>query len=247
MKLHTLQFFEKLKPAHTFLSQDPKAIFDHVRNVGIAGAVILGAGFMREKLEADHEPLTAYIPVLVLLVSGVLLLIMNLLYAQKSITKKIYGKRRSKSFIKELRFTIRLLRRKNKFSPVKKELIAKSILRRQITNYIAQLALAFYFVFIIMLIMVQFYSSKSTSARRTAEDTAQVQLVAKLSESLNVSISQNSALNDELNVMRAKFEAQSAALNSKSQTIDLLNQRIKNLNAHSSRRQKAGVRASRAG
>ncbi|PHX39328.1 hypothetical protein AO263_29675 [Pseudomonas sp. NZIPFR-PS5] len=201
---------------------------------------------MREKLEADHEPLTAYIPILVLLVSGALLLIMNLLYAQKSITEKIYGKRRSKSFIKELRSTIRLARRKNKFSQVKKELIARSLLRRQLTNWIAQCALMFYFVFIIMLIMVQFYSSKSTSDRRTAEDTAQVQLVAKLSESLNVSISQNRALDDELNVMRAKIEAQNAALNSKSQTIDLLNKRIKNLNAHSSRRQKTGVRASKA-
>lgn len=245
MKLNALQVVEKLKSAHRFLSKDPKAIFDHVRNVGIAGAVILGAGFMREKLEADHEPLTAYIPVLVLLVSGVLLLIMNLLYAQKSITEKVYGKKRSKSFIKEFRSTIRLVRRKNKFSQVKKELIARSIIRRQLTNYIAQFALVFYFVFIMMLIMVQFYSSKSTSDRRAPEDTAQVQLVAKLSESLNVSISQNRALNDDLNIMRAKIEVQNAALDSKSQTIDLLNKKIKNLNAHSSRRQKTGVRASK--
>ncbi|WP_237885728.1 hypothetical protein [Pseudomonas sp. PGPR40] len=99
MNYRFCQLLEKTKSAIAlfigYLSKDPKAIFDHVRNVGIAGAMILGAGLIRERLDSEHQPLTSYIPLAILLGGGVLLLIMNLLYAQKSIATKNIRKEKS--------------------------------------------------------------------------------------------------------------------------------------------------------
>lgn len=214
-----------------YLSKDPKAIFDHVRNVGIAGAMILGAGLLRERVDAENQPLTSYIPVVIFLSGGVLLLIMNLLYAQKSINTLMYGKKRSGSFIQEVRFAMRMRARKSKLSPARKQAIYKSTLRRYFANWGAQWLSILYFVTISMLIMVQFYSSKGLSDLRSPEESAQYQLIEKLSKSLSDSIKERQDLNEELKLLQLKAESQNTSINIRDEKIDMLTREIRDLKA----------------
>ncbi|WP_237885727.1 hypothetical protein [Pseudomonas sp. PGPR40] len=124
---------------------------------------------------------------------------------------------------------MRLVARKNKLSPVKKQAIAKMILRRQLLNYGAQCVLLIYFVVIAMLIVVQYYSSKDASYFQNTKETSQYRLIEKLNNSLSESIQKNHDLNDELRSMQVKVEAQNAALNIKNETINALMKKIKKI------------------
>jgi hypothetical protein len=225
------------KAVNSFLSKDPKAIFDHVRNVGIAGAMILGAGLLRDMVEAEQQPLTSYIPVVILLIGGVLLLVMNLIYAQRTIVKFIYGAKKSKSFIQEVRFLWRLMRYVKKLTPTRRKIVARGVFRKYLIAKVgAQWLLVLYFIIISMLIMVQFYSSSASLDSKKVEESARSQLIGKLSTALSDVVKEKQGLNEELKATQLKFASQTTVMYEKDRRINILENEVLVLQAQAQAR-----------
>jgi hypothetical protein len=93
---------EKIKNLFT---DDPKPIFDHFRNIGIAAALALGAGALRS-FDLDGNP--AYLNDIALVCSFIafalatILLIINTSFAQISINMFFFNKTKFKGFFKNL-------------------------------------------------------------------------------------------------------------------------------------------------
>ncbi|ELX4199889.1 hypothetical protein QJ366_004173 [Vibrio vulnificus] len=77
-----------------FLSQDPKPVFDHIRNVGISTAIILGASILYSKKgTVGEQDLTGfYVLVSILLATGSFLFLLNMNHATRTISTSILGR-----------------------------------------------------------------------------------------------------------------------------------------------------------
>lgn len=77
-----------------FLSQDPKPVFDHIRNTGISTAIILGASILYSKKGTiEEQDLTGfYILVSILLTTGSFLFLLNINHATRTISTSILGR-----------------------------------------------------------------------------------------------------------------------------------------------------------
>jgi len=204
-----------------FLSNDPKAVFDHVRNVGIAGAIILGAGLLRAKTSATHvdQPFTAYIPTAILFIGGTLLLVMNLLYAQTTITKKILGENTAIGIIEKLKYAKRLIKARNKLSKDRRIKALNNITEFHLKELGAQTLLFIYYIFIATLIFTQSFSTpKADIDKKIGPDNVNYLNLEKLNSTLSSILEKNKTL--EIELFKTKIELENKSKN----IIDLKNQ-----------------------
>ncbi|WP_157756042.1 hypothetical protein [Pseudoalteromonas translucida] len=138
-------------------SKDPKAIFDHVRNVGISTGVIFGSSILYKQKEGVpvEDQIIIEIGTWSLLIVGILLFIINVNYAVQTISTFILGKK--VGFVERIKIFYRIATLAFKLSKKGKSLSLKVDTYKKIRNYHlrefgAQIILMFYYLVIGLLL-----------------------------------------------------------------------------------------------
>ena len=88
-----------------FIKKDPKGVFDHFRNIGIAATLALGAGALSEFKIAGNpyllNDIAEFSYIFVLVVASVLFAL-NIMFAKKSWNQALFGKEKPTKFIEKL-------------------------------------------------------------------------------------------------------------------------------------------------
>jgi len=195
-----LSFFATVRQ---FLSQDPKPVFDHIRNVGISTAIILGSTILYSKKSTVGEQDIAgfYFLVLILLTTGSILFLLNMSHAIRTISASIIGRQIG---IKErLNIIARIYkaRKKVKLSTYKK------IRDFYLEECLVQCVVMFYYVVIGAVVFSYIISSGVLDFSGKAQEPVIYMNVDKITETIQEKEQEISALSDEVVKLQAELDA----------------------------------------
>lgn len=186
-----------------FLSQDPKPVFDHVRNVGISTAIILGASILySKKATIGEQDLSGfYVLVSILLTTGSFLFLLNMNHAIRTISTSILG--RQVGIKERLSIITRIYkaRKKVKLSTYKK------MRDFYLKEWLAQLVAMFYYLVIGAVVFSYVLSSGVLDFSGKAQEPVLYMNVEKITETIQDKQQEISTLSDEVAKLQAELDA----------------------------------------
>ncbi|EIU7615197.1 hypothetical protein L3I75_004651 [Vibrio vulnificus] len=190
-----------------FLSQDPKPVFDHIRNVGISTAIILGASILYSKKgTVGEQDLTGfYVLVSILLATGSFLFLLNMNHATRTISTSILGRQIG---LKERLSIIKRIykaRKKVKLSTYKK------IRDFYFKEWLAQFVAMFYYLVIGAVVFSYVLSSGVLDFSTKTQESVLYMNVEKITETIKDKQQEISTLSDEVVKLQAELDALKSA------------------------------------
>ena len=190
-------------------SQDPKAIFDHIRNVGISTAVIIGSSILYKQKESVpiEEQVILEFATWSLLIVGVLLFIINVNYARQTISTFILGK--MVGFVERIKIFHRIATLAFKLSKKGKSLSLKVDTYKKIRNYHlrefgAQIILMFYSL-VIGLILASHLVASGVIDLKPKTDANKIHLnISKVTEIIKKQEAELTVLKEKLVILEAE-------------------------------------------
>lgn len=195
----------------SLLTEDPKPIFDHVRNIGIAAAVIIGGGLLKtsELAASSKSPEIINFAALSLAIGGTVLFIINMILAQNKISTLILDKHASTGVLARLTLAKRLIKARKRIN----RKILTSIFIFYAKDFFAQLAVFVYYVFIFSLVAAQALSSPSAPSLSNTPPKNELYVnIENFNSTIHGIVEQNKILEAELKELKVQLSAKSAMI-----------------------------------
>jgi hypothetical protein len=202
----TISYKQKI---NNIFTQDPKPIFDHIRNIGIAAAVIIGAGLLKASDFAANSksPEVINLAALSLAIGGTILFIINMKFAQNNISALILDKHASTGVLDRLSLVRRLIKARKRIN----KKILTSILIFYAKDFVAQTFVVFYYVFIFSLVTAQVLSSPESPTQKNTPPKNELYInIEKFNSAFNEMIEKNKILEAELKELQDRLNVKSA-------------------------------------
>jgi len=190
-------------------SQDPKAIFDHIRNVGISAAVIIGSSILYKQKESVPLEEQAIIEFATwsLLIVGILLFIINVNYAVQTISNFMLGKK--VGFVERIKILHRIATLAFKLSKRGKTLSLKVDTYKKIRNYHlrefgAQIILMFYSLVIGLLLASHLVASGVIDLKPNTDADKLHLNISKVTETITKQEADLTVLKEKLRILQAE-------------------------------------------
>lgn len=187
---------EVIKRLIDFYNRDPKPIFDHIRNVGIATIIVLGGRIALVKssgLSDDIISLGQFVSWSLVIV-GSILFILNMNYGVKSISRFFLGRHANVGIVERTNKIIWIIKNRQRIS---KETY-KNILKFYFKEWGTQLVILVYYLTIMLIITSNALSSGLLDLEKSANSSDVYLNLNMISETLdkqNATISSQKAKN----------------------------------------------------
>lgn len=163
-------------------NQDPKPIFDHVRNIGIATILVFGGRIAvdkSEELEGGIYLLSSFFSGSIVVI-GAILFALNMNYGARSISKFLLGKHANINILRRLRKIKQVVRARRR---IKKSMYVKIIIF-YFKELATQLVIVVYYVVVIMIVISNTLGSGLSDLPTTNGSENLQNLVPKMSEQI---------------------------------------------------------------
>lgn len=151
---------------------DPKPIFDHFRNIGISSAMLIGAAIMHYKTDNYHNNFRLLINVATCSVAivGTFTAILNINYAQISLVKFLFGNKSNYNLIVWFRKIYQLYKIRKKIN----NKILKSIALSYFRNFVSQIAISCYMIFLYSLVGLYLFNQLDALNRQKVNNPTSI-------------------------------------------------------------------------